>query len=152
MMNVSKKKKNEFDMIFKLFNTNNFYIDVKLFENLFVSDFYETFLLHTDNKINDLLKNTNNIILHVDINQLSLKGTYHYDKIIQFCKILHKYTLQIINIMIYGNSTLFKNIICLINLTFGIDVNNKIIFNDDLKFKQIKDELQIQDDMILKNI
>jgi hypothetical protein len=56
-------------------------------------------------------------------------------------KILHKYTKNIKKIYIYGSSTLFANLIYFINLTLGIDVNEKIILSDD--FTNIKSKLNL---------
>ena len=142
-MHISKIKKKEFDTIFKLFGYNNFYIDIKLFRNLFESDYYEYFLSYIDNKINELLKTSNDINIHTDIKHLLIQDTYYYyDKIIKFCKLLHKYTTNIKKIIIYGSSSSFNNIISLINLTLGINIYEKIIFsNDNIKI-QSNNELE----------
>ena len=139
-MIISKKKSKEFDNCFKLFEYNNFYIDIELFRNLFISDFYEQFLSYTENKIKKLLEMTNDIIIHTNINVISIQDTYHYDKIIMFCKLLHKFTKNIKNIFIYGSSLLFNNFINLINITLGININEKIIFSND--FTKIKLSLE----------
>lgn len=138
--NISKKKKAEFDEIFKLIDKENFYIDINLFRNLFESDFYERFLSYVENKMNETLKTTHVIILHTNIHSLSVQDTYHYDKIILFAKILHKYSSNIKKIILYGNSSLIVNLIKLINVALGSNVSNKIFFsNDNLhKFKNFR--------------
>lgn len=50
-MNVSKKKREEFDNIFKLIEDGNVYLNIELFRNLLESDFYEHFLYYIDIKI-----------------------------------------------------------------------------------------------------
>lgn len=128
-MNISKKKKQEFDNIFKSIGSNNFFIDINLFRNLFESDFYEHFLLYVDEKIKESLKLSNEIILHSNINLISVKDTYYYSQILEFSKLLHKYTKNIIKIIIYGSSSLFCNFVKLINLTLGINIYDKIVFS-----------------------
>jgi hypothetical protein len=128
-MNISKKKKEEFDNIFKLFNINNFYIDINLFRNLFSSDYYEHFLFHIDNKVQELIKKKDIFIIHININSLSLYDIYNYEKIIQMAKLLHKYKNNIPNIIIYESSLLFNNIVYLINLALNDDINKKISFS-----------------------
>ena len=131
--NISKKKKAEFDEIFKLIDEENFFIDINLFRNLFESDFYEHFLSYIENKMDDKIKINPVIILHTNINLLSIQDTYHYDKIIQFAKILHKYTNNIKKFIFYGSSTLILYFIDLINKSLGSNLNNKIFYsNDDL--------------------
>lgn len=131
-MSISKKKKAEFDEIFKLIDENNYFIDLNLYRNLYESDFYEHFLSHIDNKMNIIIKTTNTIILHANINSLTIQDTYHYDKIIQFSKLLHKYTNNIIKIVLCGNSPLIINFIKLISAALGSNISNKIFFcNDD---------------------
>jgi len=132
--NISKKKKAEFDEIFKLIDKENFFIDIKLFRNLFESDFYEHFLFYIENKINEIIKIEPTIILHTNINLLSIKDTYHYNKIIKFAKVLHKYTNNIKKIIFYGNSTLIVNFIELINAFLKINISDKIFFSNDALF------------------
>ena len=131
-MNISKKKKIEFDNIFKFMGNNDFYIDIALFKNLFISDFYEHFLLYVEDKIINLLKKTDFIIIHTNISLMSLEDTLYYDKIIVYIKLLHKYTKNILKIVLYGSSSFFNNFINLINLTLNIDINKKIFFSNDL--------------------
>lgn len=133
-MNISKKKKAEFDDIFKSIYKDNFFIDIDLFRNLFTSDFYEIFLLYIDDKINETIKTSDTIILHTNINSLLLQDTYYYDKLIKFAKLLHKYTLKIKKIIIYGHSILVDNIIKLINMALGINIYDKIIFSNETSY------------------
>jgi len=130
-MEISKRKKKEFDDIFKLISNNDFYIDVELFRNLFISDFYEHFLIYVQNKISDLLKTTDIISIHININLMLIKDTYHYDKIIKFSEILHIYSKNIKKIFVYGTSSFFGNLINLINISLGMNINEKIIFTND---------------------
>lgn len=143
-MNISKKKKEEFDNIFKSIADSNVYINIELFRNLFESDFYEHFLYYIEIKIQQILKTTNTIILHVDINMLLIQDTYHYSKIIDFCQLLHKYTTNITKIIIYGSSSLFHNFVKLINMTLKINVYDKILFS--------KDNFHIKNDFISKEL
>lgn len=130
-MEISKKKKAEFDEIFKQIDKNSFFINIELFRNLFESDYYQHFLSHIDIKIKNYIKIHDTIILHTDINSLSIKDTYYYDKIIEFSKLLHKYTLNIKKIIIYNNSSLFINFINLINIALGSNISYKIFFSND---------------------
>lgn len=134
-MNISKKKKAEFDEIFKLIDKGNFFIDIDLFRNLFKSDFYEHFLSYVENKMNETIKITDIIILHTNIHSLSVQDTYYYDKIILFAKILHRYTNNVQKILLYGNSSLIVNLIKLINVTLGTNINDKIFFTNDNLYK-----------------
>lgn len=131
MMNISKKKKAEFDEIFKLADDRNFLIDVDLFKNLFESDFYDHFLLHVENKITNAIKTNDTLILHANINSLSIQDVCHYDRIISFAKILHKYTNNVKKIMLYGSSTIIVNCIKLINVALDSNINDKIFFCGD---------------------
>jgi hypothetical protein len=135
-MEVSKRKKAEFDNIFKQIGSNDIFINIKLFRNLFDSDFYDNFLYHVDNKIKKMLETTNVIILHSDIKNMSIQDTYYYDKIMNFAKVLHKYTLNITKIIIYNNSSVFENIIKLISLTLGTNINDKIHFSNKLLLEE----------------
>lgn len=130
-MNISKKKKAEFDNIFKLVKDGNFLININLFRNLFESNFYNNFLEHINNKILEHIKNNNIIILHIDINSLSIKDTYYYEKIINLSKILHIYTNNIKNIIIYGKSTLILNLIKIINVALETNISDKIIYSKE---------------------
>ena len=134
-IDISKKKKAEFDEIFKLIDEENFFIDINLFRNLFESDFYEHFLSYVENKMNEIIKITDTIILHIKIHSLSVQDTYYYDKIIIFAKILHRYTNNVKKIILYGNSTLIVNLIKLINVTLGTNMNDKIFFTNDNLYK-----------------
>lgn len=132
--NISKKKKAEFDEIFKLIDKENFFIDINLFRNLFESDFYEHFLSYIENKMDETIKINPIIILHTNINSLSIQDTYHYDKIIQFAKILHKYTNNIKKIIFYGSSSLTLNFIKLISVALETNISDKIFFSNDNLF------------------
>ncbi len=143
-MDISKKKKKEFDEIFKYIGNDDFYIDIELFRNLYISDFYEHFLLYTENKINELLKITDTIMIHINISIMSIEDTYYYDKIITFIKLLHKYTKNIQKIFIYGSSSLFSSFVSLVNLTLGMNIYEKLIFSNDLsKINFLKNNLTI---------
>ncbi len=128
-LNISKKKKNEFGEIFKLFENNNFYIDIELLKKMFDSDFFEQFLLYLDDKIKNLLKNFDIIIFHLDINKIHITDTYYYDKIVKLSKLLHNFSNNIKQIIIYGNSSLFGNFIKIIEMTLKINIHDKIVFN-----------------------
>lgn len=130
-MEVSKKKKAEFDNIFKQTGPNDIFINIQLFRNLFDSDFYNHFLYYVDNKIKKMLETVDIIILHSDINYLSIQDTCHYDKILDFAKILHKYTLNITKIIVYNNSLIFSNFVKLISMTLGTNINDKIYFSSN---------------------
>lgn len=136
LMNISKKKKEEFDNIFNLIEDGNIYINIGLFRNLFESDFFDHFLLYVDNKIQQILKFTNKIILHADINMLLIQDTYYYSKIIDFSKLLHKYTINITQIIIYGSSSLFHNFAKLINLGLKTNIYDKILFSKEQFIKK----------------
>jgi hypothetical protein len=131
LMNISKKKKEEFDNIFNLIEDRNIYININLFRNLFESDFYDHFLLHVDTKIQQILKVSDTIILHTEINMSLIQDTYYYSKIIDFCQLLHKYTKNITQIIIYGNSSLFHNFAKLINVALKTNIYNKILFSKE---------------------
>lgn len=130
-MNISKKKRAEFDEIFKLIDKGNFSIDVNLFRNIFESDFFDHFITHIENKITDEIKTNNIIILHTNINSLSIQDTRHYDRIMIFVKTLHKYTNNIKKIMLYGSSSIILNVIKMINTALDSNVSNKIFFCGD---------------------
>ena len=135
-MEVSKRKKTEFDNIFKQIGPSDIFINIQLFRNLFDSDFYDNFLYHVDNKIKKMLETTDVIILYSDIKSMLIQDTYYYDKIMGFAKVLHKYTLNITKIIIYNNSSVFENIIKLICLTLGTNINDKIYFSDKLLLEE----------------
>jgi len=135
-MEVSKRKKAEFDNIFKQIGPSDIFINIQLFRNLFDSDFYDNFLYHVDNKIKKMLETTDVIILYSDIKSMLIQDTYYYDKIMGFAKVLHKYTLNITKIIIYNNSSVFENIIKLICLTLGTNINDKIYFSDKLLLEE----------------
>ena len=135
-MEVSKKKKEEFDKIFNLIEECNIYININLFRNLFESDFFEHFLFYVETKIQQVLKVSNKITLHADINMLLIQDTYYFNKAIDFCKLLHKYTNNITNIIIYGNSLLFDNFVKLINLGLKTNICEKILFSKEQFIKK----------------
>lgn len=144
-MEVSKKKKAEFDEIFKQIDKNNFYINISLLRNLYESDFYQHFLYYIDIKIINHIKLEDTIILHADINLISIKDTCYYQKILEFSKLLHKYTLNIKKIIVYNNSSLFSNFINLINIGLGSNISNKIFFSNDKQFN-------INNDILTNNL
>jgi len=129
LMNISKKKKDEFDNIFNLIEDSNIYINIDLFRNLFESDFFENFLLYVDKKLQQILQVSNKIIIHADINMLLTHDIYYYTKIIDFCQLLHKYTKNITQIIIYGSSSLFHNFAKFINIGLKTNIYDKIIFS-----------------------
>lgn len=133
--NISKKKKAEFDEIFKLIDKGNFFIDINLFRNLFESDFYEHFISYVENKMNETIKKTDVIIIHTNIELLSVQDTYYYDKIILFAKMLHKYTNNIQKFMLYGSSSLIGYFIKIINIALETNLNDKIFFTNDNLYK-----------------
>lgn len=135
-MNVSTKKKNEFDKVLKIFNQNNMVLDIDQLRNIFLSEYYDSFLLHIDNNISHLLKQYENFYLHIDISMTSLSDLYYYDKIIEFAKILHKYTLKLPKIFIYESSIIFTNLIELINNSLQCNVSKKIIFQSKSDFEK----------------
>lgn len=144
-MNISKKKKEEFDDIFNLIKDGNIYINIDLFRNLFESDFFDHFLLHVDTKLQQILKASETIILHTEINQLLIQDTYYYSKIIDFCQLLHKYTINITQIIIYGSSSLFHNFAKLINIALKTNIYNKIQFSKEqfcIKKVFLKDQIK----------
>lgn len=144
-MNISKKKKTEFDEIFKIVDSNNIFINIDLFRNLFESDFFEHFLFYVENKMDDIIKTIDTIIIHTNINSLSLQDTYNYNKIIKFSKLLHKYTSNINKIILYGSSTFIVNLIKLISMSIGSDISYKIFFSNDTLFmtkKIIKEQIE----------
>ena len=54
---------------------------------------------------------------------------YYYTKIIDFCQLLHKYTKNITQIIIYGSSSLFHNFAKFINIGLKTNIYDKIIFS-----------------------
>ena len=144
-MNISKKKKEEFDNIFNLIEDCNIYINIDLFRNLFESDFFEHFLLYVDKKLQNILQVSKKIIIHTDINMLLIQDTYYYSKIIDFCQILHKYTTNITQIIIHGSSSLFHNFAKFINFALKTNIYDKIIFSKEQYIKKcVHDELNLQ--------
>ena len=133
-MNISKKKQKEFDKLFSLVNKNNFVIDVNLLRELFNSDYYEHFIQYAEDKIKNILLNEKNFNIHIDINSFGLSDLYHYDKILQFAKLLHIFTDNLLNIFIYESSYLFVKLVSLLNNSLNVDINKKIIFETKKTF------------------
>lgn len=142
-MNISKKKKNEFDEIFNLFSNNDFFLDIEKFRQLYNSDFFNHFLLHVDDKIKSLLEKNNHFILHIDINLFNLADLNNYDKILEFAKILHKYTLNLSAINIYNSSYLFKNLINMLSSSLNFNINNKIIFQKKNEINELNQKIDL---------
>lgn len=136
-LKISKKKQEEFDNIFKYIGEGNFFIDINLYRNLFESDFYEHFLNYIYFKLKEIIKSTNIIILHTNINSLKINDTYYYDKIIKLSKVLRNYSLNIKKIIVYGSSSLFINFIKIINISLNINISEKIYFaNNDYEIEK----------------
>lgn len=140
-VNISKKKKEEFDNIFYEFNSNNILLDTELFKKMFNSDFYDIFMDYINDKITRIINTHNIFYLHVNISFINLSDLYYYDKILLFAKLLHKYTKQLVNIYIYGSSVIFENVIQMINTSLDYNINNKLIFesknNPNIKINNI---------------
>lgn len=127
-MNISKKKQNEFDVIFLLVHNNNFLLDVNLLRNLFNSDFYDKFIEYIKNKIKNTILNYNKFNLHILINSSNISDLYYYDKILIFTKIINEYIDGLENIYVYESSYLFVNLVGLLSNSLNIDINKKIKF------------------------
>lgn len=136
-MSVSKKKQNEFDLIFLSVDNCNFLLDINLLRNLFNSDYYEHFIKHIKNKIKIIVLNNNNynFNLHIYINSSNISDLYYYDKIIIFVKLLHEYIDNLANIYVYESSYLFVNLISLLSNSLNIDINKKIIYESKENYK-----------------
>ena len=137
MLIISKKKKSEFDTIFILFNNNNFTLDIDLFRKISESDFFDHFLEHIKEKINNVIIEKNIFYLHVKINSFVMSDLYLYDKILKFAKSLQEFTNNLPNIYIYDSSAFFTNLLYLLNNSLGIDIGNKIIFESTQKYNEI---------------
>jgi hypothetical protein len=129
-MNISKKKKENFDNIFNLVDSNNIVFDIELFRKLFSSDFFENFIIYTKNKIETIVTNNNIFYLHINISLCSVSDFYNYDKILKFAQLLHEFTDKLNKIYIYGNSSIFENFIYMISNSLNYDLTKKIIFEN----------------------
>ena len=134
-MSVSKKKQNEFDLIFLPVDNCNFLLDINLLRNLFNSDYYGYFIEYIKNKIKIIVLNNNNFNLHIYINSSNTSDLYYYDKIIIFVKLLHEYIDNLANIYVYESSYLFVNLISLLSNSLNIDINKKIIYESKENYK-----------------
>lgn len=135
-MNLSIKKKNEFDKIFKIFNENNVILEVELLRNIFFSEYYESFLLYINSEIFQIVDKYEKFYLHIDISLFGISDLYYYNKILEVAKILHKYTLKLPNIFIYESTIVFTNLIELINNSLQYNVSKKIIFQNKLDLEK----------------
>jgi hypothetical protein len=129
-MKISKKKKEEFDNIFILVDLNNIVLNVDLLRKISNGDFYEHFIIYIKNKIETIIKNHNIFYLHINIGQCVISDLYNYDKILKFAHLLHEFTNELIKINIYGSSSIFTNLIHIINSSLGFDIMEKIIFEN----------------------
>lgn len=127
-MEISKKKKSEFNNIFRLEDNNKFIIDIDLFRKIFLSDFYENFIIYTETRIIELLKNFEEFNIQVDTSTFTANDLLEYNNILIFSKMLHKYGMNLKNIYIYNSSYLVMNLINLLNTSLNIDSIQKIIF------------------------
>lgn len=129
-MEISRKKKMEFDNILKndTVNFNEFFLDVDLFRNLLNSDYFDNFINHTDLKISNLLEKINIFFIHIDVNNFNSNDLLNYQKIFAFSKILNKYTTNLNKIYIYNSSYLFSNLINLIGDSLNMNLSTKIIY------------------------
>ena len=129
-MNISKKKKEDFDNIFILVDYNNIILNVDLFRKLFLSDFFEHFIIYIKNKIKMILINNNIFYLHINISVCNLSDLYNYDKILKFAELLHEFTNNLTKIYIYGSSSIFTNLIYMVNSSLNFDITKKLIFEN----------------------
>ena len=135
-MNLSIKKKNEFDKLFKIFNENNIILEVEQLRNIFFSEYYESFLLYINSKISLMVDKYEKFYLHIDISSFGISDLYYYNKILEIAKILHEYTLKLPNIFIYESSIIFTNLIELINNSLQYNISKKIIFQNKLDLEK----------------
>jgi hypothetical protein len=133
-MSISRKKKAEFEKILFLKDNNNFYLDIISFRKLFDSDFLIFFYEFLDEKINEVLKNCSEFYFHICIESLSLSDMYSYDKILNFAKILHKYTEFLPKIYLYGSSGFMSKFVLMISSSLNFDINKKLIFMEGNKY------------------
>ena len=133
-MLISKKKREEFDNIFILVDTNNVVLNIDLYRKLFNSDFYEHFIEHIKNKIETITINNNIFNLHIDISTFNLSDMYNYEKILKFAQLLHEFTDTLFKIYIYGSSCIFTNLLYMINQSLNFDVTKKLIFENIQNF------------------
>jgi hypothetical protein len=129
-MNISKKKKEDFDNIFILVDYNNVILNIDLFRKLFLSDFFEHFIVYIKNKIETILINNNIFYLHINISVCNLSDLYNYDKILKFAELLHEFTNNLTKIYIYGSSSIFTNLIYMVNSSLNFDITKKLIFEN----------------------
>ena len=131
-MNISKKKKEEFNKILFFINSNNILLNIDLFrDKLINSDFYEIFLNYTKNKFESMVENHEFYYLHLNINSLILSDLCHYEKIYKFIALLHEFGDKLLNIYIYGNSNIFTTLISMINKSLDINIHKRLIFKND---------------------
>lgn len=133
-MLISKKKKEEFDEIFILVDTNNVVLNINLFRKLFNSDFYEYFIEYIKNKIETITINNNIFDLHIDIRTFNLSDLYYYEKILKFAQLLHEFTEKLHKIYIYDSSSIFTNFIYMLNQSLNFDITKKLIFENIQNF------------------
>ena len=132
-MNISKKKKEEFDSILNFVKPNNIIINIDLFrEKLFNSDFYDIFIDYSKNKIENIAIDNEFFYLHVNIVSFKLSDLYHYDKILKISKLFHKFTKKLKKIFIYGSSNLFQNLISMLNESLNFKIEQKFIFKEEV--------------------
>lgn len=127
-MELSKKKKSEFDEVLRLENNNNFFLNVELLRKIFSSDFFEKFVEYTEKRISNLINNFEDFYVHIDSSLFCANDLLEYNKILIFSKMLHKFTENLKKIYIYNNSVLITNLIYLINSSLNIDITKKITF------------------------
>lgn len=145
LLNISKKKKDEFNNIFKLVNINDIVLDIDLCRKIIDSDFYEHFINHTKNKIETIVQDNNIFYLHIDISSFSISDLYYYDKILIFAQMIHIFTDKLLEIYIYGSSYIFTNLTHMINNSLNFDISKKLIFENKQKFNDKFNKMSIFD-------
>lgn len=133
--NISKKKKAQFDLILTLHDKKNFVINIKLLRNIFDSDFYEHFLIYSEQKIKNVLECEEFFVIHVDISNFHVSDLSYYSQLLKFAYMLHKYTHNLANIFIYNSSSIFTNLVSALSLSLGCDVSKKILLESNPKYK-----------------
>ncbi len=133
-MSISRKKKGEFEKILFLKNNNNFYLDILSFRNLFDSDFINFFYEFMDEKINKVLKTCSEFYFHICIESLSFFDMCNYNKILNFAKVIHKYTEKIPKIYMYGSSNFVNRFVLMLSSSLKFDISNKLIFMEATKY------------------
>lgn len=139
ILEISKKKKEEFDKVFYQIDSVNVSIDIDLLKKIIDGDYYEHFLNYLEIKINKITEN-NIFYIHIDIKTFNVSDLFYYDNIVKFANILHKYTDKLKYIYIYNSSYIFNNLIHMIANTLNVPINNKIIYDEmenfNIKFKK----------------